>query len=376
MKYRIDRRRKNAMRVSTVSAIVAALAVVALSACNMHHQEPEPAARKIVVTSPEAEPITITERYVCQIHSQRHIKVRALERGYLEAIPVREGQAVKAGDVMFTVTPVIYQAKLDAEIAEQDVAQMKYNNSEKLLEEKVVSKNALALLKAELSHAAAKAHLAAAELNFATVKAPFDGIVDRLLEQQGSLVEEGGVLTTLSDNRLMWVYFNVPEASYLAYMEEKSQHREEPKIELMLANGKKFKQTGKIAAIEAEFNNKTGNIPFRADFPNPEGLLRHGQTGSILMSRVQKDAVVIPQRATFQTLAKRYVYVVDKNDVAQQREIVIEKELDDLFVIRSGVAVGEKIVLEGIRDVRNGDRVEYEERKPASVMANLKYHAE
>jgi len=364
------------MRVPTVPAIVSALVVVSLSACHMHPEAPEPEARKIVVTSPEAEPITITERFVCQIHSQRHIKVRALERGYLEAIPVREGQAVKAGDAMFTVTPVIYQAKLDAEMAEQDVAQMKYNNSEKLLEEKVVSKNALALLKAELSRAAAKAHLAAAELNFATVKAPFDGIVDRLLEQQGSLVEEGEVLTTLSDNRLMWVYFNVPEASYLAYMDEKSQHQEEPKIELMLANGKKFRQTGKIGAIEAEFNNKTGNIPFRADFPNPEGLLRHGQTGTILMSRVQKDAVVIPQRATFQTLAKRYVYVVGKDDVAQQREIVIEKELDDLFVIRSGVAVGEKIVLEGIRDVRNGDKVEYEERKPASVMAHLKYHAE
>ncbi len=364
------------MKFTAVRVLVSALALVWLPACNMHHEQQEPEAHKIVVTTPEAKPITITERYVCQIHSQRHIEIRALERGYLEAIPVKEGQAVKTGDPMFTVMPVIYQARLDAEAAEQDVAQMKYNNSEKLLEEKVVSKNALALLKAELARAEAKKNLAAAELNFATVKAPFDGIVDRLREQQGSLVEEGGVLTTLSDNRVMWVYFNVPEASYLEYMDEKSLHQEEPKIELMLANGKKFTQAGKIATIEAEFNNKTGNIPFRADFPNPDGLLRHGQTGTILMSRVRKDAVVIPQRSTFQTLAKRYVYVIDKDNVAHQHEIVIDKQMDDLFVIRSGVRVGEKIVLEGIRDVRNGDRVEYEERKPESVLANLKYHAE
>ena len=90
----------------------------------------------------------------------------------------------------------------------------------------------------------------------------------------------------------------------------------------MLANGNKFQQIGKIGAIEAEFNNETGNIPFRADFPNPDGLLRHGQTGTVLIRRVLKDAIVIPQRATFEVLDKRYVYVVDKDDVVHQREIV------------------------------------------------------
>ena len=340
------------------------------------HRKEDHESHKIVVTSPQAKPVTITEQYVCQIHSQRHIKIRALEMGYLEAIPVREGQAVKEGDVLFKVIPVIYQAKLDAELAEQDVAQMQYDYSKKLSEDKVVSKNEVLLLKAELSRAQAKSQLAAAELNFATVKAPFDGIIDRLYHQQGGLVEEGEILTTLSDNSLMWVYFNVPEASYLEYMTELRQHQEDLKIELKLANGKKFSQIGKIGAIEADFNNKTGNIPFRADFPNPDRLLRHGQTGNILISRVQDDAVVIPQRATFQVLDKRYVYVVDKENVAHQREIEVENELDDIFVIKTGLGVDDKIVLEGAREIHDGDKVEYEESKPEQVFANLKYHAE
>ena len=195
----------------------------------------------------------------------------------------------------------------------------------------MVSENEVLLLEAKLKKAQAKADLAAAELNFATVKAPFDGIIDRLHHQQGSLVQEGEILTTMSDNSVMWVYFNVPEARYLEYMANLKQHKEDLKIELMLANGNKFDQIGKIGAIEADFNNENGNIPFRADFPNPDRLLRNGQTGTVLISRVQNDAIVIPQRATFEVLQKRYVYVVDKDDVVHQREIAIQNELEDQF---------------------------------------------
>ncbi len=116
---------------------------------------------------------------------------------------------------------------------------------------------------------------AEAELRFATISAPFDGIVDRLQEQQGSLIKEGDNLTTLSDNSVMWVYFNVPEKRYLEYMAEVGQDKQSPDIELRLANLNKYPLTGKIdpahniGAIEAQFNNETGNIAFRADFQNP-----------------------------------------------------------------------------------------------------------
>ncbi len=147
-------------------------------------------------------------------------------------------------------------------------------------------------------------------------------------------------------------------------------------IELVLANDSTFQQRGKIGAIEADFNNETGNIAFRADFPNPNGLLRHGQTGTVLIHRVLKNAIVIPQRATFEILAKRYAYVVGEDDVVHQREIVIQNEMDDIFVIEEGLEEGEKIVLEGIRQVRDGEKVEYEFRDPDEVLGHLKYQAE
>ncbi len=306
------------MKVSPILAVILALISLSLPACNMHPEEPHVEAHKIVATSPQSKAVTLTQQYVCQIHSQRHIKVRALERGYLEAIPIREGQKVKEGDLLFKVIPILYQKRADAEMAEAKLAQLEYNYTKSLYEKKVVSENEVNLLGAKLAKADAKADLANAELNFATVKAPFDGIVDRLHHQQGSLVEEGEILSTLSDNSVMWVYFNVPEARYLEYMANLNKNKEDLQIELMLANGNKFEQIGKIGAIEADFNNENGNIPFRADFPNPDRLLRHGQTGTVVISRVQKNAIVIPQRATFEVLQKRYVYVVDKENVAHR----------------------------------------------------------
>ncbi|HTM55050.1 MAG TPA: efflux RND transporter periplasmic adaptor subunit [Pirellulales bacterium] len=364
------------MKFSPILAILLALMVFLLPACSKQEGEQHEESHAIVATSPQSKAVTLTEQYVCQIHSQRHIQIRALEMGYLEEIPVKEGQQVKEGDLMFKVRPILYQSKLDAENAEAQLAGLQLTYAKTLADKKVISANEVKLREAELAKAKAKAKLAAAELDFATVKAPFDGIIDRLRQQQGSLVEEGEILTTLSDNSLMWVYFNVPEARYFEYMADLKQKKGGMKIELMLANGEKFDQPGKIGAIEADFNNETGNIPFRVDFPNPERLLRHGQTGTVLIHRVVNDALVIPQRATFENLAKRYVYVLDKDDVAHQREIVVANELEDVFVIKQGLDVNDRIVLEGTRQVRDGEKVECEDRRPEEVVAQLKYPAE
>jgi membrane fusion protein (multidrug efflux system) len=394
------------MKHLAISAILLALSVVSLSGCGksegrlVEHGHGEE-QRKIVVTSPAVKDVISTEQYVCQIHSRRHIEVCALESGYLEAIPVKEGQAVKQGDLMFKILPTLYQAKLDSEVAEAQLAQIEFNNTKNLFEQHVVSDKEVALAQAKLAKAQAQMKLAQSELNFTEVKAPFDGIIDRLHEQQGSLIEEGDMLTSLSDNNVMWVYFNVPEARYLEYMAGIGQDDDDDaddddddaedddneadvqvkdlQIELVLANGNKFEQPGAISAIEGEFNNETGNIAFRADFPNPDGLLRHGQTGSVLIHRALHDAIVIPQRATFEILDKRYVFLVGEDNVVHQHEIEVENELEDVYVIKQGVKAGETIVLEGIREVRDGDTVEpgdSEFRPPEEVFNNLKNAAE
>jgi membrane fusion protein (multidrug efflux system) len=155
-----------------------------------------------------------------------------------------------------------------------------------------------------------------------------------------------------------------------------------PDIELVLASQNKFPHLGqidtaqKIGAIEGQFNPETGNIAFRADFPNPERLLRHGQTGTVLIKRLVKDAIVIPQRATFENLAKRYVFVVDKDDKVHQHEIEIAYELEDIYVIATGVNMNDKIILEGIRQVREGDKVEYETLSADEALKDQKHKAE
>ncbi len=344
--------------------------------------EARPENHKLVVTSPILIDVVTTHSYVCQIHSRRHIDVCALQDGYLETIPIREGQSVKAGDLLFQTVPTLYKARLDAELAERDLARLELNNTKRLADKHGVSQNEVFLFEAKLAKAQAKVDLAQAELNFATVKAPFDGIVDRLHTQKGSLVKEGDMLTTLSDNGVMWVYFNVTERRYLEYMAEQRLNPEGLEIELVLADHSKFPHLGKIdlahniGAIEANFNNETGNISFRADLPNPDRLLRHGQTGTVMIHKTLKDALVIPQRATFENLAKRYVYVVGKDDEVHQREVVVNQEQEDVFVIGSGLEVNDKIVLEGIRQVRDGEKVEYEFRDPKQVMSNQKNKAE
>lgn len=366
-------------RTKTLSRILmvpAALVALSLPACKMKNDQAEAEHHKIVVTSPCARDVVLTQQYVCLIHSRRHINVRAMDNGYLEEIRVNEGQAVKKGDLLFKIVPTLYQAKLDAELAEAKLAELELNNTQRLLKDKVVSPNEVALYQAKLAKAQAKAKLAAAELNFTAVTAPFDGIVDRLHEQHGSLIKEGDILTTLSDNSVMWVYFNVPEARYLEYMSSQDKDHKEQRIELVLADGSKFPESGTIGAIEAKFNNETGNIPFRADFSNPYGLLRHGQTGTVLIHHTLKDAMVIPQRSTFEILDKRYVFVVDKDDVVHQREVVVQNELEDIYVIKKDLNLDDKIILDGVRQVRDGEKAEYEVCKPDQALAMLKNHAE
>jgi membrane fusion protein (multidrug efflux system) len=348
-----------------------------------HHEQ-----HKITVTSPMAKDVVITQQYVCQIHSRRHIEICALEDGYLQSIQIKEGQQVKGppagpegkGDVLFETLPIVYKAEWEAAVAEKNLAQLELKYSETLAERKGISANEVALYKAKLAKADAHLVLAQAKLNFATIRAPFDGIVDRQREQLGSLVKEGDVLTTLSDNSVMWVYFNVPEKQYLEYMAHRKQHEAEDRIELVLANQDKFPYPGKIGngngAITGQFDNTMGNIAFRADFQNPDGLLRHGQTGTIQIHRTLKNAIVIPQRATFELLDKRYVWLVGDDDVAHQKLITIKHELEDVFVINSGLDVKDKIVLEGVREVEEGGKVEYEFRKPEEALKNQKFHAE
>lgn len=328
-----------------------------------------------LVTNPIKKDTTIIKDYVSQIHSIRHIELRALEKGYLKSIFVDEGQHVKKGQPMFQIMPNIYQAELQKAKAESNAAQIELQNTKLLAEGNVVSQNELAMANVNLDKANAEVALAQTHLGFTKITAPFDGIMDHLEAREGSLLDEGELLTTLSDNSKMWVYFNVPEAEYLDYITSTDKDVKK-EVGLLMANNKQFNQKGIVETIEGEFNSETGNIAFRATFPNPDGILRHGETGSVLMSIPFKDVIIIPQKATFEVLDKTYVFVIDKNNVVKQKEITIGAELPHLFIISKGLSQNDTILLEGIKMVKNNQKIETKFLEPTKVMSELDLYAE
>ncbi|GAA3741857.1 efflux RND transporter periplasmic adaptor subunit [Flavobacterium ginsengisoli] len=355
--------------------MIMTLCALVFAGCNSKKEEEKEEKTKFLVTNPIEKDTTITKDYVSQIHSIQHIEIRAQERGYLEKIYVDEGQMVKKGQLLFKIMPALYEAELKKSKAEVSFSSIEYQNAKKLADEKVVSPNELAMAKAKLEKANAEMALSKVHLQFTEIRAPFDGIIDKFHVRQGSLVDEGELLTELADNSSMWVYYNVPESEYLDY-QEKTGKSGKMKVNLLMANNKKFQYPGVVETIEADFDNETGNIPFRATFPNPKRLLRHGETGSIQMPIELKNAMLIPQKATFEVLDKKYVYVIDKNNAVKSREIVIAAEMPHLFVIKEGLSLHDKILLEGLRLVKENQKIDYEVVKPQSVMSNLELYAE
>ena len=329
-----------------------------------------------IVTSPLQKDTVVYQEYVCQIRSIQHIEIMTLERGYLQKILVDEGQFVKKGELLFQILPLIYQAETQKAQAELSFAEIEYQNTKSLADSNIVSESELALVRAKLDKAKAELNLANTHLEFTEIRAPFDGIVGRFHVRLGSLLDEGELLATLSDNSKVWVYFNVPEAEYLEYTASGSL-KDLPQVFLQMANNKIFESPGIIETIEADFNNENGNIAFRATFPNPKGILRHGETGNILMPVALKDALIIPQKATFEILDKKYVFVVGEDNVLESRQITVGQEIPHLFVVEKGLEKADKILVEGLRRVKNKQKITPDFVPQQKIIEELtKLHAE
>lgn len=330
---------------------------------------------KFIVTQPVTMDTSFTKEYVSQIRSVRNIEIHAQEKGFLQKIYVDEGQFVKAGQQLFKIMPALYEAELEKAQAEVKAAEIELQNATALADKNVISKNEQALAQAKLQQAKAAEAMAKVHLSFTDIKAPFDGYLDRIPKKIGSLIDEGELLTSLSDNSKMFAYFNVSEPEYLEY-QTNAKGRGDNVISLLLANNQPHKYKGKIEVIEGEFDNETGNIAFRAIFPNPDGLLRNGETGKVVMTLPIKNALIIPQKATYEIQNKKFVFVVGADNVVKSREITITGEVPDLYVVRGGLNADEKILLEGVQKVKDEDKIEYEFQDPKEVVSHLKLKAE
>jgi len=350
------------------------LALLCLTSCTSKKEDKEE-TEKFTVTSPVKMDTSFTKEYVSQIRSVRNIEIRALEKGFLQNIYVDEGQFVKAGQILFRIMPKMYEAELLKAQAEQKSAEIELLNAKTLADKNIVSRNEQAVAQAKLQSAKAEVALAKLHLSFTEIRAPFDGTIDRIPLKLGSLIDEGELLTSLSDNSQMFAYFNVSEPEYLQYQTD-VKDRAETKVNLLLANGESFKYKGNVEVIESEFDNETGNIAFRARFANTGKLLRNGETGKVQMLVPLKNAIVIPQKATYEIQDKKYVFIVDKNNKVSSREITITGEIPDLYVISSGLTQKDRILLDGVQKVKENDNIHFAYIAPQKVINNLRLKAE
>jgi membrane fusion protein (multidrug efflux system) len=364
------------MKLTKILMSMGVSALLFHASCESKHELHEEEAI-FQVTSPLQKDTIVYKDYVSQIRSHQHIELRALEKGYLQNIYVDEGQAVKKGQLMFRIMPLIYQSEMEIAKAEASFAEIEYLNTKSLADSNVVSPNELALAKAKLTKANAELKLAETHLGFTEIRAPFDGIMGRFNDVRlGSLLDEGELLTTLSDNTTMWVYFNVPEAEYLDLVTTASIDNL-PQVQLHMANGRDFGSPGVIEAIESDFNNETGNIAFRATFQNANRILRHGETGNIKMPVEHPGSLIIPQKATFEILDKKFVFIVGEDGLVQSRQITVLSELPHLFIIADELDANDKILIEGLRKVENGQKIKVEFVPMNRVMSELSgLHAE
>lgn len=336
--------------------ILSLIIYVSFSACTEKKEE-KTETGKFKVTSPVLMDTSFNKEYVAQIQSLQNIEIRAKVKGFIETINVDEGQLVKKGQLLFTIRPREYEAELAKAQAQVKTAELEMQNVKTLADKGIVSKNELALSIAKLNEVKAEAAMAELYVSYTKITAPFDGIIDRLKFKAGSLIDEGTLLTTLSNNKEVYAYFNVTEQEYLDF---KTQANSKSKMaaKLLLANNQPHKYKGAIETIEGEFDNNTGTIAFRAKFPNPELLLKHGETGKVQLTIDLKNALIIPQKATFEVQDKMYVFVVDQNNVVKTRGIVIKQKISNIYIIESGIQPTDKILLEGIQSVKEDEKIE------------------
>ena len=360
--------------MTTTLRIAGLSALTLLQACANAPEKKEEAVQ-FVATTPIVIDTAYDRQYVAQIRSIRNIEVRAQEKGFLDQMPVDEGRTVRTGQLLFRIMPKVYEAELQKAEAEMRAAEIELENAQVLVRSNVVSKNEQAMAQAKLDQARAQVTAARLHVNFTQIRAPFDGVLDRIPKKLGSLIEEGELLTTLSDNRRMFAYFNVSEPEYLDYRTQTGT-RVGQSATLMLANNTRFPHQGQVETIEGEFDNTTGNIAFRAVFPNPDGLLKNGETGKVLLTVPYRQAMLIPQKATYEIQDKIYVFVIDAASRVHARLITVAGRLPDLYIVGRGLAVTDRILLDGVQKVKDDDVVKVTMKAPRDVLASLRLKAE
>ncbi len=359
------------------SRIAYLMLCVALVGCGNKQQMPE-ASNDYAVVTVEPTAVDLHTSYPATLKGIQDIEIRAKVAGHITRVLVDEGAFVRAGQALFQIDDVQYVAAVKAaeaavEVVKTNIAtqELTVNNKKMLLEKKIVSQydydvavNQLQSLKAQLSQANASLQNAKDNLKFCTVTSPSAGVVGMIPYRVGALVSSASAqpLTTVSNISNMYAYFSVTEKEMLVMTKGEGgvtkAMKDMPAVQLVMADGSVYASEGTITAISGVIDQATGAVQVRATFPNGERILRSGGTGSILMPSDVKEAICVPQKATFDIQSLKFVYVMNADSTVAQREIKTMTQNDgQVFVLTEGLAPGETIVVEGVNQLRNGMKI-------------------
>lgn len=357
------------MRISAFFCIPL-LGMLITSCSSKPNQDNSEAGKKIPVTTVVEKDVSLDRVYVADIQAIQNVELRSRVSGFLEKIHVDEGMHVKKAQLLFTISDEEYKAEvskakasLNSIIADAKTVELELERVRMLVNKKILSSTELDVAKAKfaaenarIEEARAALDHARAKLSYTRIYAPYDGIIDRIPLKPGSLLEEGTLITSVSDISSIFAYFNISENEYLDYL--RTQHQTDDTtgktVHLFLSDGKEYSHVGKIETVVSEFQENTGSIAFRARFPNQEHLLKHGATGKIKLTSNVDDALVVPQKAAFEIQDKNYVFVVSKDNKISMRSFKPKARLNELYIIESGLKEGETIVYEGIQNIKDG----------------------
>lgn len=345
-------------------------AVVLLPSCSKDQQQMQAPAPEIATITLAPQTADLQSTLPATIKGKTDIDIRPQVTGFITKVHVDEGQHVRKGQVLFTLDQVTFQAAVDQAKAAVNNAQTAVNtakmtaDSKKALFDKQIiseyeyqlSQNSLAQAQAQLANA--KAALASAQKNLAytVVTSPSDGVVGTIPNREGSLASPSSAqpLTTVSDNSQVYAYFSLTEKDLLNMVGEGERSMDAaikamPEVKFRMSDGTIYPLTGKVATVSGVIDNSTGSSSVRALFNNPNGILRSGATGQIIIPDNKEGVIVIPQKATFELQDRRFAYVVNDSNKVVSTPITVDANNDGKnFVVTSGLKAGQRIAIEGV----------------------------
>ena len=346
-------------RISITSFI---LALVLVSCGKKEEQQmPPQGPAPFPVETVSKQDATIYQEYTANLEGQQNVEIRPKVNGFIQKIYVDEGQMVKKGQLLFKLETQTLNQDASASKAMVQAAQVEVDRLKPLVDRKIISNVQLETAKAKLAQAKSAYGSIAANIGFGTITSPVNGVVGSLPYREGSLVSMTSEmpLTTVSDSKVIRAYFTMNEKQLLSFNKTfKGSNTVEklknvPEVSLLLVDDSEYNVKGKIATINGLVNPQTGTTEFRAEFKNPEGLLRSGSTGIIRLPIEQKDVIVVPQNAVFEVQGKQMIYVVGKDNKVKSTIITTNGVSGMNFIVTDGLSEGDVIVVEGASKLKD-----------------------